>query len=146
MTAELKAIMLAGDLYQIQAAVEQRNHLVDLSHSRVTDEEVALITKNIMQYPGIETLDLSHNEINDEGAFSCFWLINQVGLVHLNLSHNNLTDVGAQKILNGAFNPTVFNTELLSFDISGNKISAEMEVRLMNSWENLKARNIALSN
>lgn len=125
--------------------MEQRNHTVDLSHSSVTNEEVALITKNIMQYPGIATLDLSHNEINDEGALSCFWLISQVGLVHLNLSHNNLTDVGAQKILNGAFNPTVFNTELLSFDISDNKISADMEDRLMAAWENLKARNILIN-
>jgi hypothetical protein len=70
-----------------------------LHRSKVDDDKVRVLISHILDHPGLEELDLSHNVIGDRGARAIGkFLNNHSKLVKLNVCDNQIRSAGAMAI------------------------------------------------
>ncbi|NXU46543.1 DRC5 protein, partial [Drymodes brunneopygia] len=72
-----------------------------LTRSKVDDDKIKLLARNLLDHPGLLELDLSHNLIRDHGAQALGKLISHSKLETLNLCNNQICHLGAQALAQG---------------------------------------------
>src|SRR5262245_58400308 len=94
---------------------------VHLNNASLNLEIIQELCKLLINHPTIEHLDLSHNEIKDEGAIELSKMLIQQGSIRtLNLYGAHITDVGAAFIVETLKGE--FNISLQELDLGGNPI------------------------
>ncbi|KAI1240660.1 T-complex-associated testis-expressed protein 1, partial [Lamprotornis superbus] len=72
-----------------------------LTRSKVDDDKIKLLARNLQYHPCLLELDLSHNLIGDHGAQALGKLISHSRLETLNLCNNQICHLGAQALAQG---------------------------------------------
>ncbi|XP_041260052.1 dynein regulatory complex subunit 5 [Onychostruthus taczanowskii] len=72
-----------------------------LTRSKVDDDKIKLLARNLQHHPCLLELDLSHNLIRDHGAQALGKLISHSRLETLNLCNNQISHLGAQALAHG---------------------------------------------
>ncbi|NXH12482.1 DRC5 protein, partial [Bucco capensis] len=88
------------DCSNLAAAVKMCHNLkvFKLTRSKVDDDKVRVLVRNLLDHPCLVELNLSHNLIGDEGAQALGKLINRSRLETLDLCNNQIHHVGAQAL------------------------------------------------
>ncbi|KAF4798751.1 T-complex-associated testis-expressed protein 1 [Turdus rufiventris] len=91
------------DCSNLAAAVKMCRNLkvFKLTRSKVDDDKVKLLTRNLQYHPCLLELDLSHNLIGDHGAQALGKMISHTRLETLNLCNNQICHLGAQALAQG---------------------------------------------
>ncbi|NWV54682.1 DRC5 protein, partial [Daphoenositta chrysoptera] len=72
-----------------------------LTRSKVDDDKIKVLARNLLDHPCLLELDLSHNLIRDNGAQALGKLISHSRLETLNLCNNQIHHLGAQALAQG---------------------------------------------
>ncbi|NXE01931.1 DRC5 protein, partial [Chaetorhynchus papuensis] len=91
------------DCFNLAAAVKMCHNLkvFKLTRSKVDDDKIKLLARNLLDHPCLLELDLSHNLIRDSGAQALGKLISHSRLKTLNLCNNQIRHLGAQALAQG---------------------------------------------
>ncbi|NXH36257.1 DRC5 protein, partial [Myiagra hebetior] len=91
------------DCFNLAAAVKMCHNLkvFKLTRSKVDDDKIKLLARNLLDHPCLLELDLSHNLIRDNGAQALGKLISHSRLEILNLCNNQIRHLGAQALAQG---------------------------------------------
>ncbi|XP_041878889.1 dynein regulatory complex subunit 5 [Corvus kubaryi] len=91
------------DCFSLAAAVKMCHNLkvFKLTRSKVDDDKIKLLARNLLDHPCLLELDLSHNLIRDNGAQALGKLISHSRLETLNLCNNQICHLGAQALAQG---------------------------------------------
>ena len=93
-----------------------------LHRSKVDCDKCRVLISHILDHPGLEELDLSHNVISDRGARAIGkFLNNHSQLVKLNVGDNNIRAAGAQAIAHALTK----NTTLTDLNMCMNRLGDE---------------------
>ncbi|KAK7878191.1 hypothetical protein WMY93_031188 [Mugilogobius chulae] len=106
------------------------NSIVDLKHGqRIDDIDALALSKCLLNIQEVTALDLSYNNITDEGAEHLAELLQgENSLRSLDLTFNNIGRYGAQLLSQSLES----NKTLLSLTLSGNKVNSEGALSLAN--------------
>lgn len=114
---DLENNSLAGDFILALKFLPNLTQL-NFSHNQITGEKLRPLAKSTSK-KNLKILDISHNQINDEGANLISMLPN---LKILNMSNNNICDNGVSEIID--------LKNLMTLTIFNNKVTAHGIVRL----------------
>ncbi|NXT71710.1 DRC5 protein, partial [Chaetops frenatus] len=91
------------DCSNLAAAMKMCRNLkvFKLTRSKVDDDKIKLLARNLLDHPCLLELDLSHNLIRDNGAQALGKLISHSRLETLNLCNNQICHLGAQALAQG---------------------------------------------
>ncbi|NXY58381.1 DRC5 protein, partial [Callaeas wilsoni] len=91
------------DCSNLAAAVKMCRNLkvFKLTRSKVDDDKIKLLARNLLDHPCLLELDMSHNLIRDNGAQALGKLISRSRLETLDLCNNQIRHVGAQALAQG---------------------------------------------
>ncbi|XP_005043296.1 PREDICTED: T-complex-associated testis-expressed protein 1 [Ficedula albicollis] len=91
------------DCSNLAAAVKMCRNLkvFKLTRSKVNDDKMKLLARNLQNHPCLLELDLSHNLIGDHGAQALGKLISHSRLEILDLCNNQICHLGAQALAQG---------------------------------------------
>ncbi|NXQ52387.1 DRC5 protein, partial [Anthoscopus minutus] len=91
------------DCFNLAAALKICRNLkvFKLTRSKVDDDKIKLLARNLQDHPQLVELDLSHNLIRDNGAQALGKLITHSRLENLNLCNNQICHLGAQALAQG---------------------------------------------
>ncbi|NXD26954.1 DRC5 protein, partial [Spelaeornis formosus] len=91
------------DCSNLAAALKMCRNLkvFKLTQSKVDDDKIKLLARNLQNHPRLVELDLSHNLIRDHGAQALGKLISHSKLETLNLCNNQICHLGAQALAQG---------------------------------------------
>uniref|UniRef100_A0A8D2B1G1 Dynein regulatory complex subunit 5 n=1 Tax=Sciurus vulgaris TaxID=55149 RepID=A0A8D2B1G1_SCIVU len=92
-----------------------------LTRSKVDDEKARILIRSLLNHPGLEELDLSHNLIGDRGARAAAKLLSHSHLRVLNLANNQVRGPGAQSLAHAL----AHNTNLVSLNLRLNCLEDE---------------------
>jgi len=102
----------------------------------LSDEEVPDLLKMLSNYQEIEFLDLSYNDISNEGAML---LATNLSVKHLNLSHNHLGDEAIHALVK---NPTIISLSL-AYNSLGNASCGALATKPELTQLNLEGNHIS---
>ncbi|NWI43115.1 DRC5 protein, partial [Picathartes gymnocephalus] len=91
------------DCSNLAAAVKKCRNLkvFKLTRSKVDDDKIKILARNLLDHPCLLELDLSHNLIRDNGAQALGKLISHSRIETLDLCNNQICHLGAQALAQG---------------------------------------------
>ncbi|NXO15715.1 DRC5 protein, partial [Oriolus oriolus] len=91
------------DCSSLAAALKKCHNLkvFKLTRSKVDDDKIKVLARNLLDHPCLLELDLSHNLIKDNGAQALGKLISHSRLETLDLCNNQIRHLGAQALAQG---------------------------------------------
>ncbi|KAG2378759.1 hypothetical protein C9374_007907 [Naegleria lovaniensis] len=119
--------------------------VLDLSHNRIGDDGVQILSNHCKVFETVKILNLSSNKISHKGA----QLLKEATftrLTHLDLSMNPIGNEGCTHIANMAFGPSLLKLKLYDCNISDIGIKNLLNSTNLNSltWLNLRFNKIGL--